>query len=145
MRFILALRTCYSFHMVKLVQALLLVVLMVSCGRASSESDAAIAAFAKVRSSIELGQSKAKVLALVSPTQESLRAESSMPPEKFRNEKGETVEIYFMRSRRQPDGLITYDEFTPLVFQSGVLTSIGWVALGGPPTSAQAKKTSIKF
>jgi hypothetical protein len=41
-----------------------------------------------------------------------------------------------MRTGWVSDGLTTDDEFTPYVFTDEVLTSIGWVALGGPKTTA---------
>ena len=34
--------------------------------------------------------------------------------------------IYKVRTSRVPDGRLTDDEITPIVFQNGVLTNIGW-------------------
>ena len=45
---------------------------------------------------------------------------------------GVKVEIYNMRSARQPDGLTTDDEFAPYIFNDGGLVGIGWQMLGGP-------------
>jgi hypothetical protein len=70
------------------------------------------------------------------PTQEGLPATARKPPESYKQ--GENiVEIYYFRSGRQPDGLTTDDEFTPYVFTNGILTAIGWAALGGPKSHGQ--------
>ena len=42
-----------------------------------------------------------------------------------------------MRSRRQPDGLTTDDEFTPYFFRNGRLAGIGWHQLGGAKSHGQ--------
>jgi len=34
--------------------------------------------------------------------------------------------VYKIRTSRTPDGRLTDDEITPVVFQNGVLTNIGW-------------------
>jgi len=47
------------------------------------------------------------------------------------------IEIYFMRSGRQPDGLRTDDEFTPYVFNDGKLVGVGWQVLGGAKSQGQ--------
>jgi len=49
------------------------------------------------------------------------------------------VEIYFMRSGWQPDGLTTDDEFTPYIFHDGKLVGIGWSMIGGSKSQGQAQ------
>jgi len=56
---------------------------------------------------------------------------------------GKKIEIYYFRSGRQPDGLITDDEFTPYVFTDEVLTGIGWQVLGGPNSIGQINLKTI--
>ena len=34
--------------------------------------------------------------------------------------------VYKVRTSRVPDGRLTDDEITPIVFQNGILTNIGW-------------------
>ena len=38
----------------------------------------------------------------------------------------QTVNIYKLRTKRVPDGRLTDDEVTPVVFKSGRLVNIGW-------------------
>lgn len=85
---------------------------------------------------VSLGDSKEKVLSVLSPTQVNLPAKAQKQPEVFLKE-GKRIDIYFFRSRRQPDGLTTDDEFTPYVFTDGVLTGVGWQVLGGPRSVGQ--------
>jgi hypothetical protein len=84
-----------------------------------------------VENRVELGHSKEKVLGLLLPTQEGLPSGAGKSPDKFVRD-GKNVEIYYMRSGWVQDGRTTDDEFTPYVFENGVLKSIGWEALGGP-------------
>jgi len=100
--------------------------------------DPAIEKYEAVADQVELGDSKEKVLSLLLPTQEDLPKRYAKNHEKYIKE-GVKVEIYFMRSRRQPDGLTTDDEFVPYLFNDGKLVSIGWQMLGGPKTQGQAK------
>ena len=98
--------------------------------------DKAIREHRKVAHQVELGDSKSKVLNLLLPTQESLSQSEIKPPEKFMDGR-DRVEIYYMRSRRQPDGLTTDDEFTPYFFRNGRLAGIGWHQLGGAKSHGQ--------
>jgi hypothetical protein len=98
----------------------------------------AIDAYAQQIHKVELGQSKQTVLDLLTPTQSELRSTQAKPSEQYK-EDGKLVEIFFFRSRSFPDGLVTDDEFTPYVFEDGILTAIGWTAIGGPKTQAQRR------
>jgi len=86
---------------------------------------------------VELGDSKEKVLSILQPTQVGLPESASKSPDKYIKD-GVKVEIYYMRSSRQPDGLTTDDEFMPYVFNNEKLVGIGWQVLGGPKTQGQA-------
>lgn len=48
------------------------------------------------------------------------------------------VEIFYMRTGRQADGITTDDEFTPYIFNDGKLAGIGWSLIGGPKSQGQA-------
>jgi hypothetical protein len=76
-----------------------------------------------VRNKVELGDSKEKVLALLRLTQEGLSADASKPPDKFIQD-GKNIEIYYTRSGWVQDGRITDDEFTPYIFENGILTAV---------------------
>ncbi|MDD5451748.1 MAG: hypothetical protein PHT49_07650 [Desulfovibrionales bacterium] len=107
-------------------------------GCISMQIDSAISKYETVADQVELGDSKEKVLAILQPTQEGLPKSCRKNPEKYIKE-GVKVEIYYMRSVRQPDGLTTDDEFVPYLFNDGKLVGIGWQMLGGPKTQGQAR------
>ena len=117
-------------------------------GCAAVEIDSAASAHSKAAQSVQLGDSKAQVLALLLPTQANVPAKYTKEPDRFMTH-GKKTEIYYMRSSRQPDGLTTDDEFTPYVFRDDVLVGVGWAALGGPKTQGQvvqpAPVTNIKI
>ena len=104
--------------------------------------DQSIKSYNKVSGQINLGDSKARVLGVLLPTQAELDPEYKKSPEKYIKDKV-VVEIYFMRSLRQPDGLTTDDEFTPYVFNDGKLVGIGWQVLGGASSQGQTNTTVI--
>jgi hypothetical protein len=79
---------------------------------------------------VNLGDSKNKVLSILLPTQENLPREAIRVPDRYLDG-STTVEIYYMRSGRQADGITTDDEYTPYVFKNGILAGIGWQQLGG--------------
>ncbi len=98
----------------------------------------AIKAYEAVAPQVKLGQSKAEVLAILQPTQAELSTRQTKASETFME--GDVLkEVYFFRSRSFNDGLVTDDEFTPYVFEDGVLVAIGWTAIGGPKTQAQQR------
>lgn len=90
----------------------------------------AIEKYNKVAHTINLGDSKEKVLAILLPTQEGLDFEYGKFPEKYKKD-NKIYEIYYMRSLLQADGYTTDDEFTPYMFINNKLESIGWTGLGG--------------
>lgn len=98
---------------------------------------------------VKIGDSKDRVLEILEPTQAGLDLTLRRPPEMLtiQNVDGSTshIEIVYYRTGWQSDGLLTDDELTPYVFKDGILTSVGWTALGGPKTSGkvQHKSTSV--
>jgi hypothetical protein len=99
--------------------------------------DRATDQYYEVAGQVELGDRKEDVLAVLSPTQSNLPRKNQKPSEKYMKD-GVRVEIYYMRSGRQPDGLTTDDEFVPYLFNDDKLVAIGWQALGGPSSQGQA-------
>lgn len=92
----------------------------------------------QVRHQVQLGQDKVQVLDILMPTQRGIARRFSKAPEQY-NTNGKHVEVFFFRSQSFSDGIVTDDEFTPYVFEDGVLAAIGWTAIGGPKTQAQAR------
>ena len=121
--------------MKKMATAFLIVVLLSGC--VGMQIDSAISEYEAVAGQVELGDSKDKVLAILEPSQEGVPKRARKSPEKYIKE-GVRVEIYYMRSARQADGLTTDDEFVPYLFNDGKLVGIGWQVLGGPKTQGQA-------
>ena len=116
---------------------LLLLCVVSLTGCVGMQIDGAISKYEAVADRVELGDGKEKVLAILQPTQDGVPKSSRKNPEKYIKE-GVKVEIYYMRSARQPDGLTTDDEFVPYLFNDGKLVGIGWQVLGGPKTQGQA-------
>lgn len=121
---------------VKLVSGLVLSLLLSAC--ATNGIQSAINNYEQVRGQIVLGQSKQEVLAVLQPTQSGIAPRFQKASEQYRKD-GKHVEVYFVRSQSFNDGIVTDDEFTPYVFEDGVLTAIGWTAIGGPKTQAQTR------
>jgi hypothetical protein len=119
------------------LMAILSVTVLAAC--ASNQSiTAAISAYQQQAEKVSLGQSKEEVLALLQPTQMHLRSQSMKAAETY-IDNDRLKEIVFFRSRTFADGIVTDDEFTPYVFEDGVLVAIGWTAIGGPKTQAQSR------
>lgn len=118
----------------------LLCILLIS-GCAISQIDSTISKYESVADKVELGDSKEKALSILQPTQSDLPQSARKNPEKYIKD-GVKVEIYYMRSARQPDGLTTDDEFVPYLFNDGKLVGIGWQVLGGPKTQGQATSST---
>lgn len=121
--------------MKKMATAFLIAVLLSGC--VGMQIDSAISEYEAVAGQVELGDSKDKVLAILEPSQEGVPKRARKSSEKYIKE-GVRVEIYYMRSARQADGLTTDDEFVPYLFNDGKLVGIGWQVLGGPKTQGQA-------
>ena len=89
--------------------------------------DRAIGKYEEAASKVNLGDDKEKVLSVFLPIQRGLPANAKKPAQKLIKD-GTLIEIYFMRTGRDPDGRTTDNEFTPYVFVNNKLTAIGWEA-----------------
>ena len=98
--------------------------------------DGAIANYLEVADQIQIGDHKEEVLTLLLPSQHSVPVHSRRDKDSYTHA-DTLVEIYYMRSGRQPDGLTTDDEFTPYIFNDGILMGIGWKLLGGPGSRSE--------
>jgi len=117
--------------MKKLILVTLLCFIMTGCGPVRRLAiDTTITKYNSTAPKIRLGDSKEDVLAILLPTQRGLPAGEGKAPESFRRD-DKTIEIYYFRTRHHRYRLTTDDEFTPYVFTDGILTSIGWISLGG--------------
>jgi len=122
-------------------QVVLAVILVVLGGCALAGQPAlehAISEYHKKVERVSLGDSKEKVLSILSPTQANLSPKFKKSHESYL-ENESLVEIYFFRSGWQRDGLTTDDEFTPYIFRDGILTAFGWTTLGGPKSVGQVR------
>lgn len=104
-------------------------VVLSGCNKVSKS----ISAFHSAAPQIQLGMTKAQVLAILEPTQTELSLKDRKAPEQYRQD-GKLVEIYFFLSYSNFDEVRTDDEFTPYIFHDGLLQAIGWTAIGGPKT-----------
>lgn len=111
-------------------------ILLSGCG-AGYYIDQATAQYDQVEDRVNLGDSKEQVLSILMPTQESVPRNSRKKPDRYLKD-GVNVEIYYMRTGRQADGITTDDEFTPYIFNDGKLVGIGWSLIGGPKSQGQA-------
>ncbi len=100
--------------------------------------DHAIGKYDEVEHQISLGDPKDKVLAILLPTQESVPRNSTKKPDKYIKDEI-IVEIFYMRTGLQPDGITTDDEFTPYLFNNDKLVGIGWNVLGGATSHGQVR------
>jgi len=98
--------------------------------------DSSIKKYQAVAGQIKLGDSKDKVLGILGPTQEELPFDETKTSDSYL-EGEDLMEIYYVRSGKQPDNLTTDDEFTPYIFKNGILIAIGWKTLGGPQSHGQ--------
>jgi len=100
--------------------------------------DDSISNYRQVSHQISLGDSKAKVIPILEVAQEGVPVEWRKVTESY-IKNGVTVVIYYARTLRQADGLLTDDEFTPYVFNNGELVGIGWTSIGGAKSQGQAR------
>jgi hypothetical protein len=121
----------------KIILVVIMVFIIYGCDIQSMHTS--IDEYKKVSGKIELGDTKENVLSILLPTQKEINKYPGLQksPEKYIKD-NVLVEIYFMRSGHQRDGLTTDDEFTPYVFNDGKLVGIGWAILGGASSQGQA-------
>ena len=131
------------YIMIKIIKNLIVLFLLTtvisSCAVSTVfEVDANIKEYNSHSHKISLGDSKEKFLETIYSLQVDLHDKYKKPPESYLKD-GVIVEIFFMRSRRQADGLTTDDEFTPYIFNDGKLVAVGWTSIGGPITHGQTR------
>ena len=97
-----------------------------------------IEAYYRQSQGIQLGETKEQVLSKLAETQEILDIADRKSPERF-NKDGKLIQIFYFRTHWNDDGLTTDDEFTPYIFEDGILEAIGWHSLGGPKTQGKSK------
>jgi hypothetical protein len=107
----------------------------------ASSIDRATAQYDAVEHQISLGDAKDRVLSILEPTQESLHRNARKKPDRYLKD-GVHVEIFYMRTNHQRDGITTDDEFTPYIFNNGKLVGIGWHLIGGIKSHAQVRPRS---
>lgn len=107
-------------------------------GCAVQKIDDAIANYRQVSHQISLGDSKVKVIPILDEAQKDVPIKWLKSSESY-IKNSIKVEIYYSRTRRQADGLLTDDEFTPYVFNNGKLVAIGWTSIGGAKSQGQAR------
>lgn len=118
--------------------ALLLGTTLLSACSTGFGIDRAIAEYDAVEDRIRLGDAKDAVLVILEPTQVSVPRSGRKKSDRYTKD-GVHVEILYMRTGHQRDGLTTDDEFTPYVFHDGKLVGIGWHLIGGPKSHGQVK------
>ena len=124
-----------------LIKAIILTIFLFAVSGCVTDIDNSIAKYDQLKNQVNLGDSKYKVLGILSAAQDNLSESYKKDPERYIKD-GVNVEIYYFRSDRQPDGLTTDDEFTPYLFNDEVLVGIGWTVLGGPKTQGQASDST---
>ncbi|MCE2484561.1 MAG: DUF3192 domain-containing protein [Desulfurellaceae bacterium] len=107
----------------------------------ASSIDRATAQYDAVEHQIALGDAKDQVLSILEPTQASLPRNARKKPDRYLKD-GVHVEIFYMRTSHQRDGITTDDEFTPYIFNDGKLVGIGWHLIGGIKSHAQVRPRS---
>ncbi len=124
----------------RIILSLFLLVILAGCTTTNINIGETISAYDAVSHKIQLGDSKDEALSILLPTQRKLSKYYSKRPDQYLKN-GKKVEIYYMRSGWQSDGLTTDDEFTPYVFVEDKLIAIGWASIGGPKTQGQVAPT----
>ncbi|MBC8493604.1 MAG: DUF3192 domain-containing protein [bacterium] len=124
--------------MKKITFLILAVSILTLSGCAVQKIDDAITNYRQVSHQISLGDSKAKVVSILDEAQKDVPIKWRKSSETYIKDDVE-VEIYYSRTRRQADGLVTDDEFTPYVFNNSKLVAIGWTSIGGTKSQGQAR------
>ncbi len=89
-----------------------------------------IQGYNEAATSVELGDNKERVLGILEPTQIGIGLMGRREPERYIDENGVKVGIYFFRSKIRLGEPIDDEDFTPYLFKDGQLAAIGWSNLG---------------
>ncbi len=108
--------------------------ILMGCARIQIEG--ALNSYQEVRGSIKLGDRLENVIPKLNQAMQTLSLYQMKQPEQYLK-KGVRVEIHYARSGWQSDGLTTDDEFTPYIFNNGILVGIGWTLLGGAKSTGK--------
>ena len=87
--------------------------------------------YKEVKFSIKLGDRRKNVVPKLNQVAKILSSHLGKDAEQYMKN-GVKIEIHYVRSGWVRDGLTTDDEFTPYIFNNGILVAIGWTTLGGP-------------
>ena len=88
--------------------------------------------------SVELGMTISQVRAHLAPAQAHLRAQDKRKSDLYKQDET-LVRIDYYRSGWVSDSVSTDDEYTPYLFNDGLLVAVGWQILGGPRNVARAR------
>lgn len=122
----------------KKILALFILLSVAGCSNLQSNKQRVVESYSQIASQVKLGMDKETVKKILTPSQVGLSLSQSKLPDQHKE--GDTqVDILYFRSAWQRDGIVTDDEFTPYIFNDGILVAIGWTTLGGPKTQAQAR------
>lgn len=102
-----------------------------------------LAQYRNVSQQIAVGDTKARVLQLLTPLRTYPSVELMRAPEKYTAANGAAVEVYFPRTAHIPDNRFTDDEVTPHIFVNDVLFSVGWSMLGGAKTEGKMPQQNV--
>tara|TARA_R110002072_G_scaffold301408_1_gene481085 strand:+ start:1174 stop:1674 length:501 start_codon:yes stop_codon:yes gene_type:complete len=118
--------------------ALIIIVALMS---ACTTNYAAPARYAEVKDQVDLGMTRYEFEQVMAPVNSGTLAHQKRTDETF-TDNGRVFDIVYVRTGRIPDGIETDEEYTPYVFQDGVLVAFGWRAIGGMKfTKADLMKT----
>ncbi len=121
------------------LQAFLLVSLLGLSASSCAPLMDAVSNYQSLAHQVSIGDSKEKALRILLPTQDNVgsfkRAPEMFTVDNDRGGKSQVEIYYFLSSLQPPYEIATDDEYTPYVFKDGVLSSVGWTALGGPKTT----------
>jgi hypothetical protein len=92
-------------------------------------------AFNKASDGVYIGMEKRDFDVVMRPVNNATQSDRKRRSEGFRRN-GSLYEIVYIRSGHVADGALTDDEYTPFLFQDGVLIGYGWTALGGKKTDS---------
>ena len=125
--------------MKKLLMLLILPFFIGGCAEIAMDNN--LYEYKKVQHTINLGDSKNKVLGTLLPMMEDIPSSWKRPADQYLID-NDKYYVHYHRTGWTSDGILTDDELTPYVFKNDVLVSIGWQALGGAKTVGDASAAS---
>ena len=92
-------------------------------------------AFEEAVTNVYIGMTKAEFESVMHEVNEKTKTRAKRRSEAYQRA-GSLYEISYVRSGWVADGAMTDDEYTPYLFQDGVLVGFGWAAVGGRKTDS---------